>query len=76
MSDDKKEEKWYYTFLPYNVAGGSTNPIIPLFLTEGLKGTVGQVGLVSAITSKLAGGLAVVPRMLIGSIHSAESRQK
>jgi MFS family permease len=51
MSYDKKDEKWYYTFLPYNIAGGSTNPIIPLFVTEGLKGTVAQVGIVSAITS-------------------------
>ena len=56
MTDDKKDEKWYYTFLPYNIAGGSTNPIIPLFVTEGLKGTVAQVGIVSAITS-----LAAVP---------------
>ena len=60
MTDDKKDEKWYYTFLPYNIAGGSTNPIIPLFVTEGLKGTVAQVGIVSAITS-----LAAVPANIL-----------
>jgi MFS family permease len=72
MSDDKKEEKWYYTFLPYNVAGGSTNPIIPLFLTEGLKGTVGQVGLVSAITS-----IAAVPaNILWGNLSDTMQKRK
>lgn len=47
----KNEESWYYTFLPYNIAGGSTSPLIPLFVTEGLKGSLTQVGIVSAISS-------------------------
>jgi MFS family permease len=72
MSDDKKEEKWYYTFLPYNIAGGSTNPIIPLFVTEGLKGTVAQVGIVSAITS-----LAAVPaNILWGNLSDTMQKRK
>ncbi|HEY3421205.1 MAG TPA: MFS transporter [Methanomassiliicoccales archaeon] len=72
MSDDKKDEKWYYTFLPYNIAGGSTNPIIPLFVTEGLKGTVGQVGIVSAITS-----LAAVPaNILWGNLSDTMQKRK
>ena len=72
MSDDKKDEKWYYTFLPYNIAGGSTNPIIPLFVTEGLKGTVAQVGIVSAITS-----LAAVPaNILWGNLSDTMQKRK
>ena len=72
MPDDKKDEKWYYTFLPYNIAGGSTNPIIPLFVTEGLKGTVGQVGIVSAITS-----LAAVPaNILWGNLSDTMQKRK
>jgi len=72
MTDDKKDEKWYYTFLPYNIAGGSTNPIIPLFVTEGLKGTVAQVGIVSAITS-----LAAVPaNILWGNLSDTLQKRK
>jgi MFS family permease len=72
MPDDKKDEKWYYTFLPYNIAGGSTNPIIPLFVTEGLKGTVGQVGIVSAITS-----IAAVPaNILWGNLSDTMQKRK
>ena len=72
MPDDKKDEKWYYTFLPYNIAGGSTNPIIPLFVTEGLKGTVGQVGIVSAITS-----VAAVPaNILWGNLSDTMQKRK
>ena len=72
MPDDKKEEKWYYTFLPYNIAGGSTNPIIPLFVTEGLKGTVGQVGIVSAITS-----IAAVPaNILWGNLSDTMQKRR
>ena len=72
MSDDKKDEKWYYTFLPYNIAGGSTNPIIPLFVTEGLKGTVAQVGIVSAITS-----IAAVPaNILWGNLSDTMQKRK
>ncbi len=49
---DKKKERWYYSFLPNNMSGGSTSPLItPLFVTEALGGTVAQVGLVSAISS-------------------------
>lgn len=51
-----KDDRWYYSFLPYNISGGSTNALIPLFITEGLRGTVAQVGMVSAATS-----LASVP---------------
>jgi len=45
------EEKWYYSFLPFNMAGGSTSPLIPLFITEGLKGTMADVGMASALSS-------------------------
>lgn len=48
---ENSEEKWYYAFLPFNMAGGSTSPLIPLFITEGLRGTMADVGMVSALSS-------------------------
>lgn len=65
-------DRWYYTFLPYNVAGGSTSPMIPLFITEGLKGTVAQVGLVGAISS-----MASVPANIIwGNLSDTTKKRK
>jgi len=57
---ERKADRWYYSFLPFNVAGGSTSPLIPLFITEGLAGNVAQVGIISAISS-----LASVPANII-----------
>ncbi|HUL39492.1 MAG TPA: MFS transporter, partial [Methanomassiliicoccales archaeon] len=73
MADSKgKSDRWYYTFLPYNVAGGSTSPMIPLFVTEGLKGTVAQVGIVGAISS-----LASVPANIIwGNLSDTTKKRK
>lgn len=66
-----KDERWYYSFLPYNMSGGSTNALIPLFITEGLKGTVAQVGLISAATS-----LASVPGAMIwGNLSDTTKRR-
>ena len=66
-----KDEHWYYSFLPYNISGGSTNALIPLFITEGLKGTVAQVGIVSAATS-----LASVPAgILWGNLSDTSKRR-
>jgi len=72
MAKDRcKDEKWYYSFLPYNLSGGSTNALIPLFITEGLKGTVAQVGIVSAATS-----LASVPGAIFwGNISDSTKRR-
>ena len=65
------DEKWYYSFLPNNMAGGSTSPLIPLFLTEGLGGTVAQVGLLSAISS-----MASVPsNILWGNLSDAVKKR-
>ncbi|HHT75080.1 MAG: MFS transporter [Methanomassiliicoccaceae archaeon] len=60
MGRRQDEEKWYFSFLPYNMAGGSTSPLIPLFVTEVLNGPLTQVGLVSAFSS-----LAAVPSNII-----------
>ncbi len=69
--DRKKDDRWYYSFLPYNISGGSTNALIPLFITEGLKGTVAQVGIVSAATS-----LASVPAgILWGNLSDTSKRR-
>jgi len=66
-----KDDRWYYSFLPYNISGGSTNALIPLFITEGLKGTVAQVGIVSAATS-----LASVPAGIIWGNLSDTSKRR
>ncbi|MDD1747864.1 MAG: MFS transporter [Methanomassiliicoccales archaeon] len=65
-------DRWYYTFLPYNVAGGSTSPMIPLFVTEGLKGSIAEVGIVGAISS-----LASVPaNILWGNLSDTTKKRK
>ena len=48
---EEMEERWYYSFFPNNVAGGGTQPLIPIFITEALGGTVAQVGIISAAQS-------------------------
>ena len=69
---ERKEDRWYYSFLPFNVAGGSTSPLIPLFVTEGLAGNVAQVGIISAISS-----LASVPANIIwGNLSDTLKRRK
>lgn len=66
-----EDEKWYYSFLPYNVSAGSTNALIPLFITEGLRGSVAQVGIVSAATS-----LASVPGAILWGNLSDTTRKR
>ena len=73
MHEKKKgDDRWYSSFFPYNIAGGSTSPMIPLFVTEGLKGTVAQVGVVSAISS-----IASVPANIIwGNLSDTTKKRK
>lgn len=67
-----RDDKWYYSFLPQNMAGGSTSPLIPLFVTEGLAGTVAQVGLISAISS-----LAAIPSNIMwGNLSDAAKKRR
>jgi MFS family permease len=67
-----RDDKWYYSFLPNNMAGGSTSPLIPLFVTEALGGTVGQVGLISAVTS-----MASVPSNIMwGNLSDAFKKRR
>ncbi|MDW5563908.1 MAG: MFS transporter [Methanomassiliicoccus sp.] len=67
-----KDDKWYFSFLPNNMAGGSTSPLIPLFVTEGLKGTVAQVSFISAISS-----MAAVPsNILWGNLSDAAKKRR
>ncbi|MFA5312984.1 MAG: MFS transporter, partial [Methanomassiliicoccales archaeon] len=66
------DEKWYYTFLPYNIAGGSTSNLIPLFVAQALKASVAEVGMVSAVTS-----MASVPaNILWGNLSDITKRRK
>ncbi|MDD1769386.1 MAG: MFS transporter [Methanomassiliicoccales archaeon] len=68
----KGDEKWYYTFLPYNISGGSTSPLIPLFVTQGLKGTIAEVGIVSALSS-----VASVPaNILWGNLSDTTGKRR
>jgi MFS family permease len=68
----RTDDRWYSSFFPFNVAGGSTSPMIPLFVTEALKGTVAQVGLVSAISS-----IASVPANIIwGNLSDTTKKRK
>lgn len=68
----KHDERWYYTFLPYNISGGSTGPLIPLFITEGLKGTMSQVGIASALSS-----VASVPaNILWGNLSDTTGKRR
>lgn len=67
-----KDDKWYYSFLPNNMAGGSTSPLIPLFVTEGLAGTVAQVGMISALSS-----LAAIPSNIMwGNLSDAAKKRR
>jgi len=68
----KGDERWYYTFLPYNISGGSTSPLIPLFVTQGLKGTMAEVGIVSALSS-----VASVPaNILWGNLSDTTGKRR
>jgi len=69
---EKTEDKWYYSFLPFNVSGGSTSPLIPLFITEALGGTVGDVGMASAISS----AASVPSNILWGNLSDTTKRRK
>ncbi len=75
MDEEKKKEradKWYYSFMPNNMAGGSTQPLIPLFITEGLGGSVALVGLLSALSS-----MATVPsNILWGNLSDAVKKRR
>ncbi|OPY34173.1 MAG: drug efflux system protein MdtG [Methanomassiliicoccales archaeon PtaU1.Bin124] len=66
------DEKWYYTFLPYNIAGGGTNNLIPLFMAQTLKASVAEVGIVSAITS----AASVPANILWGNLSDMTKRRK
>ena len=68
----KGDEKWYYTFLPYNISGGSTSPLIPLFVTQGLRGTIAEVGIVSALSS-----VASVPASIVwGNLSDTTGKRR
>jgi len=67
-----KSEKWYYAFLPHGMAGGVTQPAVPLYTTVGLGGTVADVGIVSAASS-----LASIPAFLFwGAASDAMHRRR
>ncbi|QLH74692.1 MAG: MFS transporter [Methanomassiliicoccales archaeon] len=72
LSGGSKDERWYYTFLPYNISGGSTSNLIPLFMAQSLKASVAEVSIVSAITS-----LASVPANIFwGNLSDITKKRK
>jgi len=67
-----KADKWYYSYLPNGIAGGAISPLIPLFVTQGLGGSVGHVGLVASASS-----IASVPSHIFwGSLSDSMKRRK
>jgi MFS family permease len=69
---EKTDDRWYYSFLPFNVSGGSTSPLIPLFITEVLGGTLGDVGMASALSS----AASVPSNILWGNLSDTMKRRK
>lgn len=69
---EESDDKWYYSFLPFNVSGGSTSPLIPLFITEALGGTLGDVGMASALSS----AASVPSNILWGNLSDTIKRRK
>src|SRR3972149_6931165 len=67
-----RAEKWYYSFLPNGMAGGVTQPAIPLYATQALGGTVADAGIITAAAS-----LTSVPAFLFwGSASDAMKRRR
>ncbi|MFA5772345.1 MAG: MFS transporter [Thermoplasmata archaeon] len=62
MNEDggKKSDKWEYSFFPNAAASGVTSPVIPLFITDTLGGTVAQVGTAVSLSS-----LASIPAYVL-----------
>jgi MFS family permease len=55
-SDRAAVPRWFYAFVPVNIANGATSPLIPLYMVLALHASVLEVGLVFFFTS-----LAAVP---------------
>lgn len=69
---EPKSDRWQYSFVPNAIAIGATTPIIPLYITEVLSGTVAQVGAATALSS-----LASTPAyMLWGELSDKLKRRK
>lgn len=51
--------RWFYSVIPQRIGAGSTISLPPIFITEVLHGTVGQVGLASSLASAAAVPAAV-----------------
>ncbi len=52
--------RWFYAFIPVNIANGATSPLIPLYMIIALHASVLEVGLVFFFTS-----LAAVPGSVV-----------
>lgn len=71
MSRSAASDRWYYCYLPNGIANGATSLLVPLFAKE-LGATVGQVGLIAAVSS-----LASIPAfMLWGKLSDRMKRRK
>lgn len=55
----EKKERWFFSYLPTNMAGGCFDSLLPVFIILALSGTVGEVALVS-----VAASLAAVPSLI------------
>ncbi|MBI5000396.1 MAG: MFS transporter [Euryarchaeota archaeon] len=46
-----KRERWFYSYLPTNMAGGCFDSLLPVFVVVALAGNVGDVALISVAAS-------------------------
>ena len=49
MTDGR--ERWFYSYLPTNMAGGCFDTLLPLFVVLGLRGSIADVAMVSVAAS-------------------------
>ncbi len=71
MEETQGKDRWYYVFFPFRVAEGNTSVLIPLFIDQILKGGVGMVGTVAAVTS-----LASVPASTLWGLLSDRYKRR
>jgi len=68
----EKESRWFYSYLPTNMAGGCFDSLLPVFIVLALGGSVGEVALVS-----VAASFAAVPSLIFwGKVSDAMKWRK
>ena len=63
--------RWFYAYIPVNIANGATSPLIPLYMVIALHASVLEVGLVFFVTA-----LAAVPGSVVWGRLSDRLRKR